>query len=333
MIEPQGKAADSLRLSGTPVADPAPGFFLLGDILTGRFLLHKWISLGRLMSFSFLTVLMAVVATYRHFGFDLESTRYNYPQTIADGWGLWYWLAQLRFDFNSYFLLINLCLSIQILLLAFPKRPKQPVWSASVILTAYCILWFLFGQARYGMAIALITAAAACDSLLLLFFAGVIGVIIHKAIAGGLLLILGWVLLRGKRYGIIIALGISGLLTFIILQGGNNLLVIAGYAGYIGLDSSHVAATPLKYYFCLVVLFVGCIRKEPEARILLILALLFLPTSYSNALAARAFSLFALVLLISLRSGKMSKPLTYLLLIPFVADLIRLVFFYDGAYL
>jgi hypothetical protein len=276
---------------------------------------------------------MAVVATFRHFGFDLESTRDNYPHNIANGWGLWYWLAQLRFDFDSYFLLINLCLSIQILLLAFPKRPKQLVWSASIILAAYCILWFLFGQARYGMAIGLITAAAATDSLLLLFFGGVIAVIIHKATAGGLLLILGWFLLRRKKYGIIIALGISGLLTFIILQAGDNLLVIAGYANYIGLDSLHAAATPFKYYFCLAILLVGWIRKEPEARMLLILTLLFLPTSYLNAFAARAFGLFALILLISLRSGRMSKPLTYLLLIPFVADLIRLVFFFGGAYL
>jgi hypothetical protein len=277
-----------------------------------------------------LMVLMGVVATFRHFGFDLESTRDAYPHHIANGWGLWYWLAQLRLNFNSYFLLINLCLSIQILLLAFPKRPKKLVWPASVILVAYCILWFLFGEARYGMAISVITAAAATNSLPLLFVGGVLSVIIHKATAGGLLLTLGWFLLRRKNFGILIALGISGLLTFMILQGGNNLLSIAGYASYIGYDKLPAAATPLKYYFFLTTLLVGWIRKEPEARSLLILALLFLPTSYFNAFAGRAFGLFALIVLVTLLSGRMSKPLSYLLLIPFVADLIHLVFVGDA---
>jgi hypothetical protein len=332
MIESHGSAPEALPVSGTPLPDQPPDFSLLGNILTGRFLLDKWISPGRLIILSSVTVLMAVVATFRHFGFDLEGTRDAYPHDIANGWGLWYWLAQLRFNFDFYFLLINLCLSIQILLLAFPKRPKKRVWSASIILAAYCIFWFLFAQARYGMAIGLITAVVATNSLPLLFLGGVIAVLIHKATAGGLLLILGWFLLRRKKCGILIALGISGLLTFIVLQGGNNLLVIAGYGGYSYLDNLPAAATPLKYYFCLAILLVGWIRKEPEARILLILALLFLPTCYLNAFAARAFSLFAPILLLTLRSGRMSKPLTYLLLIPFVADLIRLVFF-RGAYL
>lgn len=325
-------APNAPPLSATPVPDLQADFSLPGNILNGRFLLHKWISPGRLIVLSSLTVLMAVVATFRHFGFDLVSLRGLYPDDVADGWGLWYWLAQLRLTFVFYFLLLNLCLSIQILMLAFPKRPKKLDWPASIVLAAYCILWFLFGQARYGMAIGLITAVAATNSLLLLFLGGVIAAFIHKATAGGFLLILGWLLLRNKKYGILMALGISGLLAFILLRGGNNLLVIAGYAGYISLDNLPAAATPLKYYFCLAILVVGWLRNEPEARFLLILALLFLPTSYFNAFAARAFNIFALILLITLRSGRMSKPFTYLLLVPFVVDLIHLVVF-GGAYL
>jgi hypothetical protein len=321
-----------LPLSGTRVPDLPQDFSLRGNILNGRFLLHQWISPGRLIVLSSLAVLMAVVATFRHFGFDLVSLRGIYPDDVADGWGLWFWLAQLRLNFVFYFLLLNLCLSIQILLLAFPKGAKKLDWSASIVLAAYCMLWFLFGQARYGMAIGLITAVAATNSLLLLFFGGLIAILIHKATAAGFVLLLGWLLLRRKKYGVLIALGISGLLAFILLHGGDNLLVIAGYAGYISLDNLPAAATPLKYYFCLAILVAAWMRKEPEARILLILALLFLPTSYFNAFAARAYNLFALILLITLQSGRMSKPFTCLLLTPLVVDLIHLVVF-GGAYL
>ena len=326
---------DTLRLSGESAVPSQKRSSWIRAILNGEFLIRKWINPQRFLPLAFLVLLLALIATFRHFGFDLEppeGLRGRYPEEIADGWGLWYWAAKFQLNFNLYLFLINICLSIQILLLAFPKKPRTQVWAASIIMAGYCILWFLFGQSRYGMAIILIIMGIASNSPLWLLLLGIIAVLIHKATAGGLLLVFGWLLLRQKKYGFVIALLFSGVLTYLVLQQAQNILILANYENYSNWEKLPPSITPLKYYYCIGCFLIGWIRKETEARSLLILALLFLPTSYFLVFAGRAFDIFALILLFYLISGRVSKPLTYLLLIPFVVDLIHLVFA-SGLYL
>jgi hypothetical protein len=273
------------------------------------------------------SVLLALGGTFRNFGYDLNGmgeTRALYPY-VAEGWGFWYWLAQLRLNFNLYFFILTLLLSAGILLLAFPGRgpASRPV---SLTILLYLAFWFLFAQTRYGMAVVLVALAIGANSFLLLILAGICALLVHRAIAGAVVLLALWLVLRKARHGLIIAAAISALLALVLYQQADTILVLTAFDNYAGLNNQPNANTPLKYYFDIAVLCAWKYFDKNAANSLLILALLFLPTAYYNVFAGRAHEVYAVVFLAGLLTVSMPRALKYILLGEYIADVAMLAF-------
>lgn len=271
---------------------------------------------------------LAAVGTFRDFGFDLsgvDGVRTLYP-SVADGWGAWYWFAQLGLDFNVYFFVLSLLLACGILMLAFPCQGRHYSKSVSITITIYLVSWFLFAHTRFGTAVVLVAMAIGANSVVLLLLAGIVAFLFHRAIAGAMVLIALWLMLRHRKHGLIIAVAISaGLAAVLNLQAGNILLLTA-YDNYTAWDNLPATNTALKYYYDILLLGVWklCGIKTPNS--LLILALLFLPTSYYNVFAGRAHEVYAAVFLAAMLSSSMPRVLRYLLLAEYMADVSSLLF-------
>jgi hypothetical protein len=279
-----------------------------------------WLASKRLAPLLFFSFLLAIVATTRHFGFDLynenNSLYWIYPY-VADGWGVWYFLANLGLNFYAFFFLANCLLAAAIMWLAFPAaREKSARFDVTQLaLLFYMMFWFLFGQARYGTAVGLLAIAAFCESLPLALCLMLFAFLIHKAALGGVLLIFGWRLLRRRKHGVLLALVFCLAVSALVLAFSRQLLSLSGYAGYSYWEESLMAATPLKYLGVLALLLLWLWWwRDPagHARNLLILALLVFPFSLYVVFAGRSYQLFFVVFLAGLREKMVPQPVKYL---------------------
>jgi hypothetical protein len=291
-------------------------------------LLGRKINVRRLVFVGVFCLLFAAIATFRKFGFDLEGEegfRSLYPN-VADGWGLWYWAAQLRLDFNLYLLLINLVLSAQISLLAFPSKFQSFSKLVSLTIVVYLVFWFLFGQSRYGMAITLLALAARTSSFPVLLIAAATSFFIHKAAAGGILLVIAWRLLRNRKHGLLIALIVSAIISSILYVEANSILLLTGYANYLSWTNLPASNTPLKFYYIIAVLGAWKYTAKTYSNDLLILTLLFLPFSYFIVFAGRSFEMFSVIFLSCLLTSHAPRYVRDLFVLLFIADVALLVF-------
>ena len=286
----------------------------------------------RVVGFSLLAMVLAVIATVRTFGFDYRDggARDLYPY-VADGWGIWYWFAQLQLNVDRFFVVVHLCFALQIIALAFPRKTKLPV-SISLVLFAYMTFWFLFGQARYGMAAACLAVGAASGSLPLIFLLGLVATLFHKAAAGGVLLLWLWHVLQKRRHGLLIALIASGVLSLGVVIASQKFLAAIGYGNYLNWSALPGANTPMKFYYLLAVLALWKLYDRKAPNKLLILTLLFLPFSYFIVFAGRAFELVGVLLLTYLVRFHAPRFVRYAVALLFLADVYVLVF-QSGMYL
>lgn len=287
----------------------------------------------RLPLFAVFCFVLSLLGTFRNFGFDLaglDGVRGLYPY-VADGWGIWYWFARLGLSFNVYYLIVNLAFTACIFMLAFPKGKDYPK-TVSFTLLLYVVFWFVFGQARYGMAAVLLALAIPLGSTFWLFALGLIAVLIHKAALGGVLLVALWLFLRRRKRGLAWALLFSVVISVIMLYGANNILTLIGYANYENLEALPAALTPVKYYYLIAILLLWkCFNwKAPDD--LLILILIFLPFSYFIVFAGRSYEIFAVVFLTLMLTTKMPASVRLSMLALFVAD-VGLLFFHSGFFI
>jgi hypothetical protein len=294
-------------------------------------LLLSPIRAGRVALLAVFTLSLAAVATFRNFGFDMDTAKQLYPY-VADGWGLWYWLAQTGIGSILFFFIVNLALSALILLLAFPSGQRALPLSVSLVALLYLDCWFLFGQARYGMAVALISIAAAAGGVPTLIIFGLLAFFIHKVTVGGLLLVALWYALKKMRHGLAIAAVLCAVLTYIVEVAFSNVLLVLGYGNYLVWTALPSANTPYKFYYIVAILLLWkCLdRNAPNS--VLILTLLFLPFSYFNVFAGRAFEFYAIMLLPCLGDSSMPRYVRYPILTLFLAD-VSWLFFTSGFYL
>jgi len=272
----------------------------------------------------------SLLGTFRNFGFDLngsDGVRNLYPY-VADGWGIWYWFAKCGLEFNTYYFIINLVFTAWIFALVFPKE-RTYAKTVSFTLLLYIVFWFLFGQARYGMAAVLLGLATAIGSGLWLLVLGALAFLIHRGAAGGVLLLGAWLLLRHRKYGLAITLVLSAAISLFMLYESNTILLLSDYANYENLEKLPAALTPVKYYYLTAVLLLWKCFNWKAADSLLILILIFLPFSYFIVFAGRSYEMFAVIFLTALLTTKMPIPIRACLLAMFVVD-VGVLFFKSG---
>jgi hypothetical protein len=279
----------------------------------------------RPMLLALFTVGFGLLATYRTFGFDLEGgVRDLYPY-VADGWGLWYWLAQAHLDFNTFFCIINLVFAAQIFVVSFPAQERRHSVAVSIMLLLYMALWFLFGQARYGMALAVLTPAISGAFPVFILCSG-IAILLHKAAAGPVALLLLWRLLNRKKYGLIAAVVICCIFSYVVSSLAEQVMVLAGYAVYLNWGNLPSANTPLKFYWAIAVLLLWRFRDKQTSQPLLILTLISLPFSYFIVFAGRTFEMYSVLVLYCLARTPAPRSVKFLFLVPYFADLGNLLF-------
>jgi hypothetical protein len=286
----------------------------------------------RFLALVLFSLLLTCVATFRSFGFDLKETIADYPN-VAEGWGLWFWVAQQRWNFLIFFFIVNFILALTISVLTFPGAKagysKYPV--VQLITFLYMCLWFLFGQARYGSAIGLIVCAIGCESIPIALVLCGLAVLIHKAVAGGVAIVVLWLILRRSKYGLAIAALICAGVAYVMTQFAGDLLQLAGYSNYLNWEQLPSANTPYKYlYFGLFLAGWLLLAKDREgqsvAKEMLILALLFFPFSLYLVFAGRSYQLFAVVVLTFLAHRSVPFVVRYPILGLYLVDLYLLVF-------
>lgn len=300
-------------------------------------LLRKRFKVWRILFFSSTTLSLALLATFRSFGFDYSEAgglKYFYP-FAANGWGLWYWFAQAGLGFYAYFFVINAIFASQLLGLSVPKSESRVSVFGSIFLAAYMMLWFLFGQARYGMAVALLASAASTGGPIALLILGTIAFLVHKAAIGGALLIAIWLFLRSKKYGLAVAATGCVAGSLLINEASKRILEGLGYANYVAWDKLPSANTPYKYYYLLSVLVLWRFFDKERAsqwQSLMILTLIFMPFSYFIVFAGRSFEMFAVIFFAALVTISMPLIVRILVSIPCIVGLFVL-FFKSGFYL
>jgi hypothetical protein len=291
-----------------------------------RRLLTRHIDLTRVTLLALSTVALAVTATFRNFGFDLDSAKQSYP-FVAEGWGLWFWIAQIGLPVSAFFLLVNLLFSAQILAIAFPHKLQASARAMSVGLLLFLVFWYLFGQTRYGMAVALLALAARSDKIRNVIFAGIAATLIHKAAAGGVALILVWMFLRKWRFGLLVAAVSSGVCIYLVQSYAKTILIVTGYyEAYAGWESMPIGNTPYKYYILVALLVIWRFSSKKEASELLILPLLFLPFAYIFAFAGRSYMLFAPVCGVCLQKSALPGYAKNIVLCIYMADVVVVLF-------
>jgi len=294
--------------------DPTRPILPAPQDLIRRFLEARWATLLYLL----FPPVLAAIATFRTFGFD--DVRDLYPHEIADGWGIWYWFAQFHIQYDLYFFVINLVLAAEILLLAFPPQRKNLITPVSIVTFLYLIFWYLFGQARWGMALALLVPAAVVSSLPVLLLVGSVAFLIHKGIAGGVLLLVGWRMLKDRRFGLPIAIVGCAALSYAIHAISEKLLVLAGYANYLNWENLPDANTPYKFYYFLAILLFWKWKEGKAANHLLILTLLFLPVSYFIVFAGRSYVIYSVTVLAYFLARRTPAYVRYPFLALYVLD-------------
>lgn len=292
--------------------------------------LFSGIPVRRSVFLSMFSLLFAAVATFRTFGFDLDTAKEFYPY-VADGWGIWYWLAQTGLGPTSFFFIVNFAFSVSIFELAFPPTERSGSFVVSMATVVYLDFWFLFGQTRYGMAATLIAIALLSGGLPSLILIGTLSCLIHRAAIGGLLLVAVWIALQRTRHGLAIAALLCSALIFVMKVTFSRILLLIGYGNYLVWSSLPATNTPIKFYFIIAVLLVWkCFDKDASNKIL-ILTLLFLPFSYVNVFAGRAYEFYAILLLPCLGDSSVKKYVRYPIVALFIAD-VSLLLFNSGFY-
>jgi len=271
------------------------------------------------------TLGFGLLATYRTFGFDLDGgVRDAYPY-VADGWGLWYWLAQAHLGFDVFFCIVNLVFALQIYVGAFPTREQRHSITISLVFLLYMELWFLFGQARYGMALAALTPAIT-GGFPVFVLCSSIAILLHKAAVGPVIILIVWRLLNRRKYGLIAAVAACCLFSYLVHGLAERLMVLAGYAMYLNWENLPSANTPYKFYWAVAVLLLWWIKDKQAARPLLILTLLSLPFSYFIVFAGRTFEMYSVFALYCLVRISAPRSVKLLFLVPYFADLGSLLF-------
>jgi hypothetical protein len=278
------------------------------------------------------SLLLTCVATFRSFGFDLKETIADYPN-VAGGWGVWFWLAQQRWDFLTFFFIVNSILTFIISNLAFPaaKEGYSEYRLVQVVTLLYMCLWFLFGQARYGSGVGLIAYAIGFESVPIAIVLFALAFFTHKAVAGGIGIVLLWLILRRSKYGPLIAALICAVVTYAITQTAGALLQFAGYSNYLNWKGLPPANTPYKYlYFAALLVGWLLLAKGRDeictAKEILILTVLFFPFSLYLVFAGRSYQLYAVILLTLLARTSVPFVVRYLMLIVYVFDIYSLLF-------
>jgi hypothetical protein len=283
---------------------------------------------GWLLSAIAFTGVLGFLATFSSFGFDKLDDLYPF---IAEGWGLWYWLAQVGLGFTTYLFIVNTALAALIFRLAVPLHRRTLPLGLCLLTIAYFVLWFQFGQARYGMALALLAPAAVSGGWLVFWVCGLIAVLIHKGVAGAVLLLCLWRILRNRRKGLIIAVAVSIVSAVLVHSTLGRLLELAGYANYRGWVNQQAANTPIKYFYLIAVFFLLRMRQKKDAASLLTLAVVFLPTAYYNVFAGRGFQACSAVLFAALLETSAPWYIQLFIMIPYVIELVWLLL-YSGLY-
>lgn len=289
---------------------------------------HDLIRVNRPILLGLFSLGLSAIATFRNFGTDEDLVHLSYPQ-VADGWGAWYWFAQLHLQFYVFFFLVTFALAVQMVPLAFPRGRYSGTWPVSAVLFLYVTLWFLFIQTRYGTALAIMAPAAVSGGFLLLVITGVIACLVHKGVAGGILLLLLWRFLEGRKHSLLTAATASAVGIFLTFKFSTQLAILAGYGDYVGWwdETGSSTNTPLKYYYILAVLLAWKLRSrrgpsaDGAADRLLILTLLFLPASYYIIFAGRSFQMYSVVFLFTMLFSEVPRSIQILLLVPFVVGL------------
>jgi hypothetical protein len=227
--------------------------------------------------------------------------------------------------FNTFFCIVNVVFALQIYVAALPPREQRRSITVSVIFLLYMELWFLFGQARYGMALAALTPAIA-GGLPVFILCSCIAILLHKAAAGPVVILLVWRLLSKRKYGLIAAVAASCVFSYLVHGLAERLMTLAGYAMYLNWEKLPSANTPLKFYWAVAVLLLWYVKDKQAARPLLILTLLSLPFSYFIVFAGRTFEMYSVLALYCLARVSAPRPVKLLFLVPYFADLGMLLF-------
>jgi hypothetical protein len=299
--------------------DPARPCLPSPQFLIERFLKISW----TIFPFIALSLILAVIATFRNFGFDQVDD--VYPE-VADGWGVWYWLAHIGLSYHAFFFIVNSALSAQIFVVAIPPSRKVFPVLASIVAILYMDLWYLFGQARWGMALALLSVSVVSNSVPVFLLSGLIAFFIHKGVAGGIVLLLCWRILRKWDWALPPAIALSLGMSIAVHSIPTQLLVLAGYGNYLNWDQLPSANTPVKFYYLLGVLFLWKLKEKSRPNDLIILTLLFLPLSFFNVFAGRAYVLYAVTLLAYIMRSSIPRYVVVPILLPFLADIGILLF-------
>jgi hypothetical protein len=323
MQEAEARKGDTYAIGSTGLRltwlDPTRPFLPTPQYLFDRFLNRSW----TIFPFLAFSLILGLIATFRTFGFDQVED--IYPD-VADGWGFWYWLAHIGLSYRAFFFIVNSVLSAQILVVAIPPPHKRFRLFASIVAILYMDLWYLFGQARWGMALALITVSIVSNSVPVFLISALIAFFIHKGVAGGIVLLLCWRVLRKWKWGLPTAIVLCIGMSVAVNSIASKLLVLAGYANYLNWDQLPNANTPIKFYFMLTVLFCWKFKEKSRANDLIILTLLFLPFSYFNVFAGRAYVLYSVTLLAYLVRSNIPRYVAIPILLPYLADIGMLLF-------
>jgi hypothetical protein len=266
---------------------------------------------------------LGFVATVQPYSFDRLTDLYPF---VADGWGIWYWLAQLGLSYTAYIFILNTITAALVFIVAVPMRRERLPVDLCLLTIAYFVLWFLFGQTRFGMALAIIAPVAVAGTWPVFWICGLLAALIHKGAAGGVLLLFFWRVLRDRRKGLIIAASISISAYVLVHTVFGRLLEIAGYANYGGWADLPSANTPVKYFYLVAVLLLWMVRQKKQAISLLILIVLFFPTAFFNVFAGRGFQLCSAVLLAALLRTHVPFRIRFFVMLPYAIELVLLVF-------
>lgn len=285
----------------------------------------------RFLSIIVFSTVLSFIATFRSFGFDMDGTLSDYPY-VAESWGIWYFLAR-HLEFVVFFFVANFILASAMSVLTFPRPregySKYPTLQITTVL--YMSLWFLFGQARYGSAVGLVVCAINAEGIPLAVALFALAFFIHKAIAGGIAVVLLWKLLRRKKHGVLIALSICAIASFLINQAANYLLVLSGYLNYLNWETLPAANTPYKYlgFGLLLTVWLWAAkdgRGKNAAKEMLILTLLFFPSSLYLVSAGRGYELYAVIMLTLLAQNAVPVAMRYMVMPAYLIDLYILLF-------
>jgi hypothetical protein len=140
-----------------------------------------------------------------------------------------------------------------------------------------------------------------------------------------------WKVLNKRKYGLIAAVAICCVFSYLVQGLAERLMTLAGYAMYLNWEKLPSANTPFKFYWAVAVLLLWYFKDKQAARPLLILTLLSLPFSYFIVFAGRTFEMYSVLVLYCLARVSAPRPVKFLFLVPYFVDLGTLLF-HSGFY-